>query len=91
MSDDQPKPDESAFDVASRWYNADSVYAYIQRQNSKLPYTREQHIETMPRDVRTREFSNWLTNQYRLAMAKGIEIGRRMQEKEKAEEKQKEL
>ena len=84
MSDDQPKPDESAFDFASRWYNADSVYSYIQRQHDGRPFTMDQP-DPMPVNVKSREFANWLTNQYRLAMAKGIEIGLRMQDQVKAQ------
>ena len=84
MSDDQPKPDESAFDFASRWYNADSVYGYIQRQYNGRPFTLDEP-NSMPLNVWSREFANWLTNQYRLAMAKGIEIGLRMQDQVKAQ------
>lgn len=64
----------NAFQFASNWYHPDEIYRSIQRSVNTPRADRYQNI---PHDVHSREFAEWLTNEYRLAMAKGIEIGQR--------------
>jgi hypothetical protein len=37
---------------------------------------RQEKLQAIPRDVFSVEFAEWLCDQYRLAMAKGIQLGR---------------
>lgn len=53
------------WDFACAWYSVEEIEHGIKRQP-----------ETVPSDVNSREFAEFLTEQYRLAMAKGIQIGR---------------
>lgn len=57
--------------IATEWYTADEVYRGIAMQRS-VPGA----LPSIPRDVTSREFAEWLTDQYRMAMAKGIQLGR---------------
>lgn len=57
--------------IASEWYTVDEVHRCL------LAVAPERVMsEAVPIDVTSREFAEWLTNQYRLAMAKGIQLGR---------------
>ena len=58
--------------IAEAWYGEMEIYRSIQRGLSPLAEDRER----IPPDVSSPEFASWLTNQYRLAMAKGIQLGR---------------
>lgn len=58
-----------AWEFACSWYGVDEIYHSLSN-----PRFRREH--TVPEDTRSREFAEWLTDQYRLAMAKGIQIGR---------------
>jgi len=49
--------------IAEEWYRIESIH----RSTSKS--------SDIPQDTRSREFAEWLCNEYRLAMAKGIRIG----------------
>lgn len=59
-------------EFARQWYTVDQIEASIRRRCSAL------HPEgsRMPEDVYSREFAEWLTLQYQLAMAKGIKLER---------------
>ena len=60
------------FEIAESWYDAQSVHRSILRcRDLKGPSS-----ETVPTDVHSEEFAKWLTTQYRLAMAKGVQLGR---------------
>jgi hypothetical protein len=48
------------------WYGSDEIYNSINRRVSPV---------VVPKDVRSREFAEWMEDQYRLAMRKGIELG----------------
>lgn len=62
---------KTPFQIASLWYNSDEVFRVI--NSVKLG----NHFgDPIPRDVTSREFAEWLTEQYQLAMAKGIQLGR---------------
>ena len=65
-------------DVHEQWYDEDSIAHSIQESRSIVSFVEGRQI---PTDVYSPEFARWLTHQYRLAMAKGIQIGR---EQEKA-------
>lgn len=56
--------------VASEWYQESAIFRCINHNMGPLgePY------EKIPLDVCSCEFAEWLTNQYRLAMAKGIQM-----------------
>jgi hypothetical protein len=56
-------PDE----FAREWYKPSDVFANIARNGHGV----------IPKDRFSKEFADWLCDEYRLAMAKGIEIGRR--------------
>lgn len=58
-------------EIAEKWYSEDEVHRILQ---PGTPFTGI-HDE-IPNDHTGRDFSRWLTNQYRLAMAKGIQLGR---------------
>ena len=58
---------QTPFEIAEAWYNPDSVWEDIKGRVEN---------RQMPRETYTREFAEWLTSQYRLAMAKGIQLAR---------------
>lgn len=60
------------FEFAETWYSVKEIREAIARSGTDDfgAWTR------IPSDVRSAEFADWLTRQYRLAMAKGIQIGR---------------
>ena len=55
---------QTPFEIAEKWYRPETVHAGI---NGSV---------AIPKDVHSVEFSQWLCTQYRLAMAKGIQIER---------------
>lgn len=61
-----------AWQFACDWYPEEQIARSIQKTRS---IAAEPH-EKIPEDVYSHEFAKWLTDQYRLAMAKGIQIGR---------------
>lgn len=71
MSDAKTPGRLEAWKTAEDWYNPDAIFQSIARQ--KKPLLIETH-HRIPTDILSREFSDWLTNQYRLAMAKGIDM-----------------
>ena len=57
---------QTPIEFANEWYRTDDIARCIADAGPcKIPH-----------DVHSREFAEWLTDQYRLAMAKGIQIGR---------------
>lgn len=60
------------WEIAEAWYSEQEIAGGIGRAMS---ITAESH-ERLPADVLSPEFAKWLTHQYRLAMAKGIQLGR---------------
>ena len=57
----------SAIQFANEWYKPEEIFNSINTRNGRCE---------IPHDVHSREFADWLCAQYRLAMAKGIQIGR---------------
>ena len=67
-----PRPArKNAWEIAEDWYRESDIAHSIQYSRS-IAYDGEK----IPVDVYSPEFAKWLTNQYRLAMAKGIQLGR---------------
>lgn len=60
-------PRRNAYEIAEQWYKESHIARSC--ETSRL----------IPRDVSSSEFASWLTEQYRLAMAKGIQFGRQGQ------------
>ena len=58
---------KSPWDIAEKWYSEAQTVTTL-----SLP----EYNSKIPRDVTSPEFGKWLTNEYRLAMAKGIQLGR---------------
>lgn len=60
------------WEIAQLWYSVDDIERAIKDSGSgEFGAWRE-----IPRNVTSREFAEWLTEQYRLAMAKGVQLGR---------------
>jgi hypothetical protein len=58
------------WDFACGWYTVDEIHrSILSRHKSGFVKTE------IPSDIESREFADWLTEQYRLAMWKGIEVG----------------
>lgn len=61
---------KTAWEFACDWYTPDQIeYSIDNRHRSSSPSAQ------IPDDIDSQEFTVWLTEQYRLAMAKGIDIG----------------
>lgn len=66
--------DSSAWEFACNWYRPDEIERSIASDFATSdPLTVSRRV---PTDVQSREFAVWLCEQYRLAMNKGIQIGR---------------
>lgn len=57
------------WEIASAWYTVEGTHRCL------IQNDRDCRTE-IPTDHSSREFAEWMTEQYRLAMAKGIELGR---------------
>lgn len=64
MKNDVTETRASPWDIAERWYELTDVTNCVQRSKD------------IPDDVHSAEFARWLTHEYRLAMAKGVQLGR---------------
>jgi len=65
----------NAWKTACDWYKPNQIYASLTKTKaSQLGWPRQYNID-IPANVRSHAFAEWLTEQYRLAMAKGIQIG----------------
>lgn len=60
-----------AWETAKKWYKPCEIYERIQKANKIL----QVDTETIPVDIYSKEFSEWLTNEFVHAMAKGIQLG----------------
>jgi hypothetical protein len=56
---------------ACEWYKIEHVHKKINIRNRHGEFGSEKAV---PVDVKSREFAEWLTNEYRLAMQKGAEL-----------------
>jgi hypothetical protein len=59
------------WEIAEAWYSEEEIVHSIARQRRA-----DFDGDCIPTDVFGREFAQWLTHQYRLAMSKGIQLGR---------------
>ncbi|WP_037199292.1 hypothetical protein [Rhodopirellula baltica] len=59
------------WDFACQWYGVDEIHRAINREQ-RLKQIGD--VPAVPTDVTSREFAEWLTDQYRLAMRKGAEL-----------------
>jgi len=64
---------KTPWEFACDWYQPEEIHRTLNRRRDPLTGDIGEQI---PEDVTSREFADWLTNQYRLAMNKGIQIGR---------------
>lgn len=62
----------TAWEIATAWYTVDEIHRYILADGTHVFGAKE----PVPSDTKSREFAEWLTEQYRLAMAKGIDLAR---------------
>jgi len=56
--------------IAAEWYQTEEIARCIREHPDCNTF------DPIPTDVRSDVFAEWLTRQYRLAMAKGIQLGR---------------
>lgn len=63
--------EKSGWQIACEWYAEDEIERCISKAGMGLD-----NRDRVPFDIYSREFAVWLTNQYRLAMTKGIQFGR---------------
>jgi len=59
-------------EIAESWYDSEGIEKAIMSAGDGSFGDSGQ----IPPDVKSKEFAKWLTCQYRLAMAKGIQLGR---------------
>jgi hypothetical protein len=71
----------SAWETACKWYSPDEIHRTILAKQSKPHLLDNWPNEPIPADVTSREFAEWLCDQYRLAMAKGIQLATKETEK----------
>lgn len=64
------EPVPSAQAIAEQWYNETQIAMSVAGNFREEPHRR------IPPDISSQEFAQWLTHEYRLAMAKGIELER---------------
>lgn len=63
---------KTPWEIAVDWYDSDSIERAIRNSGTDAFGA----WPAIPHDVYSRQFAEWLTQQYRLAMAKGIQLGR---------------
>lgn len=64
---------KTPWEFACSWYQPAEVARSIACANT--PSILKTDPRYIPTDIYSQEFADWLTEQYRLAMTKGIEIG----------------
>lgn len=72
-NDSEVEQQQEPLEIAEKWYTTDELHDSILKTGA------------VPKDTRSREFAEWLAHQYRLAMAKGIQIFRDQADECKAE------
>lgn len=70
---------KTPWEFACEWYTPGEIAWSIARAKNGFGGFVIEDAKKIPADVYSQEFAEWLTNQYRLAMTKGIEIGLRSQ------------
>jgi hypothetical protein len=77
METKDPLEGKTPWEFARAWYKPDEIEHAI--AGSRKPTSHFGGLPQIPSDIYSREFAEWLTDQYRLAMVKGIELGQRSQ------------
>jgi len=62
---------EKPWVFACAWYGVDEIHRSINRSEAQRQLG---YLPAVPTDVYSREFAEWLAEQYRLAMRKGAEL-----------------
>lgn len=62
---------DTPWEFACKWYTVDEIHAAITRERR---FHQTGDLKPVPEDIYSREFAEWLTEQYRLAMRKGAEL-----------------
>lgn len=70
------QPARSPIEIAESWYDTEGMTKAIQSAGDG-GFGDQGPI---PQNVKSKEFAEWMTYQYRLAMAKGIQLGRNCSE-----------
>jgi len=65
--------EKTSWQIAEEWYSVEEIKAALKKAGT----SEFGAIDAIPRDVTTDAFAAWITHQYRISMAKGIDIGRR--------------
>lgn len=81
--DDQPEPTctmPSPQAIADRWYSLEQIRTWLNEMERKRRLSLESGNRMPPDLTSDPAFAEWLCNEYRLAMAKGIELERRRAE-----------
>lgn len=68
----RPLSRQTPWEIAESWYSEAEIAEAIQRQRKLFVDT----AYKVPTDVYSEEFARWLTNEYRCAMAKGVQLAR---------------
>lgn len=64
---------ENSWQFACDWYRVDEIHSAINRER-KVSEVNPGSLPPVPEDVYSREFAEWMAEQYRLAMRKGAEL-----------------
>lgn len=62
---------DQTWKFACEWYGVEEIHRSITRSNLCRSLG---DMQPIPTDVYSREFAEWLADQYRLAMRKGVEL-----------------
>lgn len=57
--------------IAQEWYSVDEITRRLAKANDPLGFE-----ERIPEDIKSVEFAQWLTDEFRHAMMKGIQIAK---------------
>ena len=69
----EPQPArKTPWQIATDWYKEEEIARSITCQRSQIDFG----MDPIPENVDSSAFARWMTHQYRLAMAKGIELAR---------------
>lgn len=68
---------KTPWEFCCEWYKPGEIAWSIARMRAGFGGFAIEANNKIPEDVYSPEFAEWLTHQYRLAMNKGIQIGRR--------------
>jgi hypothetical protein len=70
-----PMKVETPWEFACGWYRTEEIHQCLNRSHRTFGLPGEERYKNIPHDHSSVEFAEWLANEYRLAMTKGIQIG----------------